>query len=152
MDSLIIIGITVLILIFKLGFKPAADKSDKTTEEAQPDFKTLFKTLFDLPDREGAEIVTDEPVPPAPPAIQRTKPKPQPRPKQIAVRTPKAVNATAERVIRTSSDPKAKVVTAAVASTGLHDSTTSDIHDIAEQFDLRRAVIYSEILKPKFDE
>ncbi len=142
MDSLIIIGITVLILIFKLGFKPAADKSDKTTEEAQPDFKTLFKTLLDLPDREGAEIVTDEPVPPAPPAIQRTKPKPQPRPKQIAVRTPKAVNATAERVIRTS----------AVASTGLHDSTTSDIHDIAEQFDLRRAVIYSEILKPKFDE
>lgn len=150
MDLLIIIGITVLILIFKLGFKSAAAKSDKTTEEAQPDFKTVFKTLFDLPDREETAPAIDEPVPPAPPAIPRTKPKSMP--KQAAVRTPKAGNATAERVVRVSPVPQAKGATAADASTGLHDNTASDIHDIAEQFDLRRAVIYSEILKPKFDE
>lgn len=151
MDLLIVIGITVLILIFKLGFKSAAAKSE-TTEEAQPDFKTVFKTLFDLPDKEETAPAIDEPVPPAPPAIPRTKPKPESMPEQAAVRTPKAGNATAERVVQVSPVPQAKGTTAADASTGLHDNTTSDIHDIAEQFDLRRAVIYSEILKPKFDE
>lgn len=147
MDLLIVIGITVLILIFKLGFKSAAAKSE-TTEEAQPDFKTVFKTLFDLPDKEETAPAIDEQVPPAPPAIPRTKPKPKSMPKQDAVRTPKAGNATAERVVQVSPVPQAN----SAASTESHDNTTSDIHDIAEQFDLRRAVIYSEILKPKFDE
>lgn len=146
MDSLIVIGITVLILIFKLGFKSAA-QSDKQ-EEAMPD----FKALFNLPDKEEPAAATDEPVPPAPPTIPQPKPKPKPRPKQTAVRTPKAGNVTAGRVVRASPVFQAKGGTTTAVSTGSHDNTPSDIHGIAEQFDLRRAVIYSEILKPKFDE
>lgn len=153
MDSLLVIGITVLIVILKLVFKPAtqADNTDATI----PD----FKALLNLPDdEEPPQVPTGEYLPPIPTVqpVQSAMPA-RPRPKQATVRTPKAGNKAAKNRVVEAAPARAKrdtanSDTANSDAAALCETASSDAHEIAEHFDLRRAVIYSEILKPKFDE
>lgn len=156
MDSLLVIGITVLIVILKLVFKPAAQADN--TDATIPD----FKALLNLPgDEEPPQVPTGEYLPPIPAVqpvqmVQTVQPmqsamQARPRPKQAPVRTPKAGTAAKNRVVE-AAPARAKRDTANSDAAALCETASSDAHEIAEHFDLRRAVIYSEILKPKFDE
>lgn len=159
MDSLLVIGITVLIVILKLVFKPAAQADN--TDATIPD----FKALLNLPDdEEPPQVSTGEYLPPIPAAqpvqmVQTVQPvqsaqsamPARPRPKQAPIRTPKAGTAATNRVVE-AAPARAKRDTANSDAAALCETASSDAHEIAEHFDLRRAVIYSEILKPKFDE